>query len=122
MIIIMMVVMMMTLMMMDTPFSLPTDCQKTASSVKALFHYTPSPPMKEASVRDPVIKQNVNYFSWAFSHPCLCVVCLCAWHCEWKCEDLYISWVNRCKNIKRIMESFSPGFSGTELWIHNSFF
>lgn len=66
--------MMMTLMMMDTPFSLPTDCQKTASSVKALFHYTPSPPMKEASVRDPVIKQNVNYFFLGLTHVCVLFV------------------------------------------------
>lgn len=35
------------------------DCQKTVSSVKALFLYTPSPPAKEASAHDPAVKHKV---------------------------------------------------------------
>lgn len=51
---------MMTVMMIDALFPPPTDCQKTASSVKALFLYTLSPPTKEASARDPAVKHKVN--------------------------------------------------------------
>lgn len=55
-----MVVKMMTVMMIDTVFPPLIGCQKTASSVKALFLYTPSPPTKEASVRDPTVKHKVS--------------------------------------------------------------
>lgn len=49
-------------MMIDTCFLPPTDCQKTASSVKALFLYTASPPAKEASARDPAANASKGSF------------------------------------------------------------
>lgn len=65
-----MVVRMMTVMMIDILFSPSAGCQMTASSVKALFPSTPSPPAKEASARDPAVKQNVNP-----TRPFLVLVC-----------------------------------------------
>lgn len=75
MIIITMLVKTMAVMMIDAPFPLPTDCQKTTSSAKALFLYTPSPPAKEASVRDPTVKQSKWSLdtSWPW-HVCMCML------------------------------------------------
>lgn len=85
----MMVVKMMTVMMIDAPLPPPTDCQKTVSSVKALFLYTPSPPTKEASVRDPTVKHKVNDHSAPPDFD-LCVV---------DCLFVYVH-VNVCVTVK----------------------
>lgn len=81
----MMVVKMMAVMMIDTRPSPPTDYQKTANSVKALFLYTPSPPAKEASVHDPEVKHNVNGNS-PLTYDDLCD-CVSACYCVSEYED-----------------------------------
>lgn len=49
----------------DNP--LPSDCQKTANSVKALFPYTPSPMTTKASARDPPASHRVRRHKLIFS-------------------------------------------------------
>lgn len=68
------VVVTMTVMMIDAPLPLPADCRETASSVKALFLWTPSLPAMWASVSDltstkshPISQFTSKFNSTAFS-------------------------------------------------------
>lgn len=49
----------------DNP--LPSDCQRTVNSVKALFPYTPSPMTTKASARDPPASHRVRRHKLIFS-------------------------------------------------------